>query len=141
MPLFDGIHHVAIIVSDYKASREFYVDKLGFEVVRENYRADRGDWKLDLRIGTILAAEQHPNADKLLRFDVDLGEEKPRQIVSGIAAHFKPEDLVGRKVVVVANLPPRKLRGLESQGMILTAEFDGGLSLLTADAPSGSSIA
>ena len=97
--------------------------------------------KLDLRIGTILAAEQHPNADKLLRFDVDLGEEKPRQIVSGIAAHFKPEDLVGRKVVVVANLPPRKLRGLESQGMILTAEFDGGLSLLTADAPSGSSIA
>ena len=97
--------------------------------------------KLDLRIGTILAAEQHPNADKLLRFDVDLGEEKPRQIVSGIAAHFKPEDLVGKKVVVVANLPPRKLRGLESQGMILTAEFDGGLSLLTADAPSGSSIA
>ena len=51
MPLFDVIHHVAIIVSDYKASREFYVDKLGFEVVRENYRADRGDWKLDLRIG------------------------------------------------------------------------------------------
>ena len=97
--------------------------------------------KLDLRVGTILAAEQHPNADKLLRFDVDLGEEKPRQIVSGIAAHFKPEDLVGRKVVVVANLPPRKLRGLESQGMILTAEFDGGLSLLTAEAPSGSSIA
>ncbi len=97
--------------------------------------------KLDLRVGTILAAEQHPNADKLLRFDVDLGEEKPRQIVSGIAAHFKPEDLVGKKVVVVANLPPRKLRGLESQGMILTAEFNGGLSLLTADAPSGSSIA
>ena len=51
MPLFDVIHHVAIIVSDYTASREFYVDKLGFEVVRENYRADRGDWKLDLRIG------------------------------------------------------------------------------------------
>lgn len=51
MPLFDIIHHVAIIVSDYKVSREFYVDKLGFEVVRENYRADRGDWKLDLRIG------------------------------------------------------------------------------------------
>lgn len=97
--------------------------------------------KLDLRIGTILAAEQHPNADKLLLFDVDLGEEKPRQIVSGIAAHFKPEELTGRKVVVVANLPPRKLRGLESQGMILTAEFAGGLSLLTADAPSGSGVA
>ena len=97
--------------------------------------------KLDLRVGTILAAEQHPNADKLLRFDVDLGEEKPRQICSGIAAHFKPEDLVGAKVVVVANLPPRKLRGLESQGMILTAEFGDKLTLLTADAPSGSTIA
>ena len=97
--------------------------------------------KLDLRVGHILSARQHPNADKLLCFEVDLGEEKPRQIVSGIAAHFKPEDLVGRNVVVVANLPPRKLRGVESQGMILTAEFEGGLSLLTADAPGGSSIA
>ena len=97
--------------------------------------------KLDLRVGVILTARQHPNADKLLCFDVDLGEEKPRQIVSGIAAHFKPEELVGRKVVVVANLPPRKLRGEESQGMILTAEFEGGLSLLTAEAPGGSSIA
>ena len=97
--------------------------------------------KLDLRVGTIVAAEQHPNADKLLRFDVDLGEEKPRQICSGIAAYFKPEDLVGAKVVVVANLPPRKLRGLESQGMILTAEFGDKLTLLTADAPSGSTIA
>ena len=97
--------------------------------------------KLDLRVGHILSARQHPNADKLLCFEVDLGEEKPRQIVSGIAAHFKPEELVGRNVVVVANLPPRKLRGVESQGMILTAEFEGGLSLLTADAPGGSSIA
>ena len=96
--------------------------------------------KLDLRVGIILAAEQHPNADKLLRFDVDLGEDRPRQICSGIAAHFKPEDLIGKKVVVVANLPPRKLRGLESQGMILTAEWDGGLSLLSAEAPAGSSI-
>ena len=92
-------------------------------------------------MGHILSARQHPNADKLLCFEVDLGEEKPRQIVSGIAAHFKPEELVGRNVVVVANLPPRKLRGVESQGMILTAEFEGGLSLLTADAPGGSSIA
>ena len=94
--------------------------------------------KLDLRVGHILSARQHPNADKLLCFEVDLGEEKPRQIVSGIAAHFKPEELVGRNVVVVANLPPRKLRGVESQGMILTAEFEGGLSRLTADAPGGS---
>lgn len=96
--------------------------------------------KLDLRVGTILAAERHPNADKLLRFDVDLGEDKPRQIVSGIAAFFQPESLVGKQVVVVANLPPRKLRGLESQGMILTAEWEGGLALLTAPAPDGSTI-
>ena len=97
--------------------------------------------KLDLRVGHILSAKQHPNADKLLCFEVDLGEEKPRQIVSGIAAHFKPEELAGRKVVVVANLPPRKLRGVESQGMILTAEFGDSLALLSADAPAGSSIA
>ena len=97
--------------------------------------------KLDLRVGVVLAAEKHPNADKLLRFDIDLGEGKPRQILSGIAAFFKPEDMVGKKVVVVANLPPRKIRGLESQGMILTAESAGGLALLTADAPAGSPIA
>ena len=96
--------------------------------------------KLDLRVGIILAAEQHPNADKLLRFDVDLGEEKPRQICSGIAASFKPEELLGKRVIVVANLPPRKLRGLESQGMILTAEWADGLALLSADAPAGSAI-
>lgn len=96
--------------------------------------------KLDMRIGTIVAADQHPNADKLLRFDVDLGEGHTRQIVSGIAAHFKPADLIGKQVVVVANLPPRKLRGLESQGMILTAESESGLALLTAAAPSGALI-
>ncbi|MBP3730058.1 MAG: methionine--tRNA ligase subunit beta, partial [Mailhella sp.] len=101
-----------------------------------------GDFqKLDLRVGVVLAAEKHPNADKLLRFDIDLGEGKPRQILSGIASFFKPEELVGKKVVVVANLPPRKIRGLESQGMILTAEFDGGLSLLSSEAPAGSPIA
>lgn len=96
--------------------------------------------KLDLRVGTIIAAEQHPDADKLLRFDVDLGEEKPRQIISGIAEFFNPAELVGKKVVVVANLPPRKLRGLVSHGMILTAEKDEHLSLLTSVAPNGSKI-
>lgn len=96
--------------------------------------------KLDLRVGTIIAAEQHPDADKLLRFDVDLGEEKPRQIISGIAEFFNPAELVGKKVVVVANLLPRKLRGLVSHGMILTAEKDEHLSLLTSVAPNGSKI-
>ena len=77
--------------------------------------------KLDLRVGTILSAEKHPKADKLLVFQVKMGTET-RQIVSGVAEHFKPEECVGQKVVVVANLKPRKLRGLESKGMILFAD-------------------
>ncbi|MCQ2546130.1 MAG: methionine--tRNA ligase [Clostridia bacterium] len=77
--------------------------------------------KLDLRMGTILSAEKHPKADKLLVFQVKMGTEK-RQIVSGVAEYFKPEECVGQKVVVVANLKPRKLRGLESKGMILFAD-------------------
>ncbi len=82
--------------------------------------------KLDLRVGTILAAEKLEKADKLLKLEVDLGTEK-RTIVSGIALHYKPEDIVGRQVVVVANLAPRKMRGIESQGMILTAEDKAGV--------------
>ena len=82
--------------------------------------------KLDLRVGTILKAEKHPKADRLLVFQVKMGTEV-RQIISGVADFYKPEDCVGQKVVVVANLKPRKLRGLESKGMILYAdnEVDG----------------
>ena len=81
--------------------------------------------KLDLRIGTIVAAEKVEKADKLLKLQVDLGFEK-RTIVSGIALHFNPDELLGRQVVVVANLAPRKLRGIESNGMILSAEDEKG---------------
>ena len=81
--------------------------------------------KLDLRVGTILSAEKVAKADKLLKLEVDLGFEK-RTIVSGIALHFKPEDLVGKQVVIVANLAPRKLKGIESDGMILSAEDENG---------------
>lgn len=77
--------------------------------------------KIDFRVGTILSAEKHPKADKLLVFQVKMGTET-RQIISGVAKHFTPEDCVGRKVVVVANLKPRKLRGLESNGMIMFAD-------------------
>ncbi len=88
--------------------------------------------KLDLRVGTILSAEQHPKADKLLVFQVKMGTEK-RQIISGVSPFFKKEDLVGQKVVVVANLKPRKLKGLESKGMILFADniVDGQLRFET----------
>ncbi|HEX4850660.1 MAG TPA: methionine--tRNA ligase subunit beta, partial [Puia sp.] len=77
--------------------------------------------KLDLRVGTILSAEKVEKADKLLKLEVDMGTEK-RTIVSGIALYFKPEEIAGRQVVVVANLAPRKMRGIESNGMILMAE-------------------
>jgi methionyl-tRNA synthetase len=81
--------------------------------------------KLDLRVGTIVTAEKVEKADKLLKLGVDLGSEV-RTIVSGIALHFKPEEIVGRQVVVVANLAPRKMRGIESNGMILMAEDKAG---------------
>jgi methionyl-tRNA synthetase len=90
--------------------------------------------KLDLRIGTITSAEKVQKADKLLKLQVDLGFET-RTIVSGIAQHFTPEDLLNKQVIVVANLAPRKMRGIESQGMILTAEQpDGKLILVNPDA-------
>jgi methionyl-tRNA synthetase len=86
--------------------------------------------KLDLRAGTVMACEKVEKADKLLKLTVDLGSEK-RTIVSGIALHYKAEEMVGKQVVVVINLAPRKMKGIESQGMILTAEDkDGKLRLL-----------
>jgi methionyl-tRNA synthetase len=81
--------------------------------------------KLDLRVGVVRSAVKVPKADKLLQLEVDLGFET-RTIVSGIALHFNPEDVVGRQVVVVANLAPRKMRGVESKGMILMAEDSDG---------------
>ncbi len=81
--------------------------------------------KIDLRVGTILTAEKVEKADKLLKLEVDLGFEK-RIIVSGIALHFKPEDIVGKQVTVVCNLAPRKMKGIESNGMILMAEDKDG---------------
>lgn len=81
--------------------------------------------KIDLRVGTIVAAEKVEKADKLLKLSVDLGFET-RTIVSGIALHFKPEDIVGKQVTVVVNLAPRKMRGIESNGMILMAEDKSG---------------
>ncbi|MEP6569238.1 MAG: methionine--tRNA ligase [Acidobacteriota bacterium] len=77
--------------------------------------------KVDLRVGEVLTAERIPKADKLLLLTVDVGEEKPRQILAGIAQYYSPEELLGRKIAVVANLKPRKLRGHESQGMLLAA--------------------
>ena len=85
--------------------------------------------KVDLRVAQILVAERVPKADKLLRLEVDLGYEK-RQILAGIAQYYEPEKLVGRKIVIVANLAPRRMRGLESNGMLLAASLEGGSPVL-----------
>jgi methionyl-tRNA synthetase len=85
--------------------------------------------KVELRVAQILVAERVPKADKLLRLEVDLGYEK-RQILAGIAQHYEPEKLIGRKIVIVANLAPRKMRGLESNGMLLAASLEDGAPVL-----------
>lgn len=90
--------------------------------------------KLELRVGTVRSAEPHPNADKLIVLQVDLGSEQ-RQICAGIRNHYAPEELVGRQIVVVANLQPAKLRGLESQGMLLAASDEGRVIILTPEKP------
>lgn len=97
--------------------------------------------KVELKVGTILSAEKHPKADRLLVEQIDLGEET-RQIVSGIAANFTPEDVVGKKVIVVTNLKPVKLRGVESQGMILCASNQDNLDIVTIvkDLPNGTKV-
>ncbi len=86
--------------------------------------------RVQLRVGTIRRAEAHPNADRLVVLEVDLGEAAPRQIVAGIRAHVELADLPGRQIVVVANLHPAKLRGVESQGMLLAASDAAGLTLV-----------
>ncbi|MGZ6135480.1 MAG: methionine--tRNA ligase subunit beta, partial [Myxococcaceae bacterium] len=88
--------------------------------------------RVALKVGQVLAAERVPKADKLLKLTVDVGEGSPRTVVAGIAEAYAPEVLVGRKVVVVANLRPRALRGIESRGMLLAAG-SGGASLRLVD--------
>ncbi|MDX6305706.1 MAG: methionyl-tRNA synthetase, partial [Blastocatellia bacterium] len=100
--------------------------------------------QIDLRVGEVRSAERIPKADKLLLLTVDIGEEKPRQILAGIAQYYTPEQLVGRKIVVVANLKPRKLRGHESQGMLLAAsvgeEGKPVIATFAEDVPNGARL-
>ena len=77
--------------------------------------------KVQLKVGQIVEADKHPNADRLLALKVEVGEDRPRSIVAGIAAKYDPSDLVGKNIVIVANLKPRKLRGVLSEGMLLAA--------------------
>lgn len=92
--------------------------------------------KMDVKVGTVLLAERVPDTDKLLRLMVDLGEETPRQIVSGIAAYVpEPESLVGRQLSFVTNLEPRMLRGLESNGMLFAVGEGDTFAFVTPDRP------
>jgi len=100
--------------------------------------------KVDLRVGQVLSAERLPKSDKLLLLKIDLGEEQPRQVLAGIAQYYEPEKLINRKIVVVANLKPRKLRGFESQGMVVAASYgeEGRpvIATFTEDVPNGARL-
>ncbi len=97
--------------------------------------------KTRLRVAKVLRAERVPKADRLLRLDITLGDEE-RQIVAGIAEHYAPEQMVGRLIVVVANLQPARIRGLESRGMLLAAKAGGAVRLIAVDGevPPGAEI-
>ena len=102
--------------------------------------------KLDLRVATITEAEAHPNADRLLKLQVELGGET-RQICAGVKAYYEPESLVGKQIIIVANLAPRKIRGEESNGMLLAASAMDGEDLAdvvllapSKGVPAGSSV-
>lgn len=90
--------------------------------------------KVELRVATVKAAEPHPKADRLLVLTIDLGTEE-RQLVAGIRAHYAPEDLIGKQIVVVANLQPAMLRGIESQGMLLAASDGEKVIVLSPEKP------
>ena len=89
--------------------------------------------RLDLRVGTVTSAEPHPNATKLLVLKVNLGELGERQRGAGLKAYYEPEQLLGRRIVVIANLEPAVLRGVESQGMLLAASSEGQVVFLTPE--------
>lgn len=91
--------------------------------------------KLALRTGVITAAQDHPNADRLLVLTVDVGDAAPRQVVAGIKGSYQAADLIGKQVVVVANMKPATLRGVESQGMVLAASNESGLVLVSPEKP------
>lgn len=98
--------------------------------------------KIELKVGRVVSAEPIEGSEKLLKLQIDLGEEQPRQILSGIAKYYQPQDLVGKQITIIANLEPRMMMGLESQGMVLAAGDGETVSLLMPDKdmPVGSKI-
>lgn len=128
--------------ADHNCVVDSKTDTTKAAVVQETPQITIEDFtKVELKVGTIIAAEKHPKADRLLVEQIDLGNET-RQIVSGIAASYKPQDVIGKKVVVVTNLKPVSLRGVESQGMILCASDKHDLDIVTIlkDLPNGTKV-
>lgn len=119
-------------------------DKQAKEEAENNYISIDDFIKVELKVGEVLECEPVEKSDKLLKCKVDLGEDKPRQILAGMAQYYTPEEMVGRKIVVVANLKPRKMMGMESQGMICAASVGDGdepkLATVPADTPNGARL-
>ncbi len=118
-----------------KAEEKIEIEPIKADVTFEDFE------KLDIRVGKVVVCEKVPKSSKLLRFELEVGSER-RQILSGIAKYYEPEDLIGKNVLFIANFPPRKMMGLESNGMILSAEHDGKLVVTSTleDIQSGASI-
>lgn len=111
-----------------RANAEYSVPSYMTEITFDEFK------KAEIKIGTILSAEKVPDADKLIKLMINIGDESPRQILSGIAMHYEdPTVLVGKQVPVLANLPTRTIRGIESQGMVLYAVGDGFLTTVNPD--------
>ncbi|MHB9023330.1 MAG: methionine--tRNA ligase [Armatimonadota bacterium] len=142
-PIFPRIVETAELTTEHKETKPMVTEVAKPEAPAEGLLNIEEFARVQLKVGTVIAAEQHPNADKLLKITVDLGEAEPRQVVAGIAKVYTPESLVGRQIVVVSNLQPAKLRGEVSQGMLLAADMgEDGMSLLMPDArvPNGSKV-
>ncbi|MBC1457253.1 methionine--tRNA ligase [Listeria newyorkensis] len=142
-PRLDAAEEVAYIQDQMKATAPTPVAEEPTIVALETPEIGIEDFdKIDLRVGEVKQVEKVKKADKLLCFQLDLGEGKLRQVLSGIAEFYEPEELLGKKVIVVANLKPVKLRGLMSEGMILSGEKDGKLQIIEASSalPNGAKV-
>ncbi|MBF2472350.1 methionine--tRNA ligase [Listeria welshimeri] len=142
-PRLDAEVEVTYIQDEMKGSAPAPAEEVAEVVALETPQIGIEDFdKIDLRVAEVKQVEKVKKADKLLCFQLDLGEGKLRQVLSGIAEFYEPEDLIGKKVIVVSNLKPVKLRGLMSEGMILSGEKDGKLSVIEASntLPNGAKV-
>ncbi len=134
--LFDRLDVEKELVKLHDRNNELIQKRLGKDESKEDEESletiEYDDFaKIDMVVGKVLSCEDHPNADKLYVFKVDIGEDKPRTIISGIKKWYGLDDLVGKNVIVVKNLAPRKMRGIESEGMMLAADFKDDLAMVT----------